>query len=159
MVRLYIIFLLTLFFTYSIAKNIDKYYPNRTNVPSRSIYDLVQLRLAADRLAKQHRNNTRLSHKFSTNRTYASRMKMSYSKDHHNQILFERLKIMITISGIVLAFMITIVIICILIRCRQDKNPKPTERVEQKLRTTQYYRVKSDKRNFARKERPLPEAV
>ncbi len=156
MVRFYILLILCIFFTYTIAKNMDNYYSNRTNVSSKSIYELVQMRIAAARLARRHRNNTQLI----KNRNYAMKMKMSsYSKDDHNEILTERLKILVTISSTVLLLMIIIVIMCIVRRYYQDKNFKPTERAVEQNKTTRYSQVKSDKRNFSRKKRKSPTAV
>ncbi len=55
------IFLLSLFFVYTISNDIQNNYSNRTITSSRSIYDLVQLRRQAARLAayynKTHPND------------------------------------------------------------------------------------------------------
>jgi hypothetical protein len=171
------IFLLSLFFIYSISNDIQKYYPNRTIVPSRSIYDLVQIRRAAARFAayrnRTHRNNNtnnfyQLANKVLNKNTYASRIKTSHLKNNHHQFIIERLKIVIIISSMALGFMIIVVTLCIMARYCQDKNPTSTERVEQRKplnsprptnRTAKSSQINYDTRNFSRKSRTLPTAV
>ncbi len=133
----------------------DKFDSNQANSSTKSIYELVQARIAAARLARRYRNSTQ----FISNRAITPKMNMIYSKADHNEMLTNRVKIVVMISSIVLALMIISVIVCILKRYFQDKNFNPTERIPDQRRPTQYSRVKPDNRNFARKQRTLPTAV
>ena len=146
MIRIFSIGLFGIFWTCSMSKDLaEKFYPNRTIVPSRSIYDLVQLRLSAARLAKTYHNRTM------QNTTVIIRQ----SKNLRRDLFFDHLKIIVGISSAVVLLMASIVIICILIRYYHDKHPTITERAPEKnRRTTQYTRVVQDNRNFSRKQRP-----
>lgn len=173
----YNILLLSLCFTYSLSKDIQKYYPNQTLVSSRSIYELVQIRRAAARFAayhnRTHRNNNtnninQLDKKVLNNSIHTSRIKTADVKNNYHEFLFERLKIIIIISSIALGLLIIIVIICIVVRYYQDKYPVPTERAPQKIplnlprqtsRTYKFSQKNHDERNFSRKSRTLPTAV
>jgi hypothetical protein len=172
MFQFYNILLLSLFFTYSLSKDIEKYYSNRTIASSRSIYELVQIRRAAARLAaylnRTHRiNNTnninRINNKFLNTNTYASKIEISDFNTNPHEVLMERLKIVIIICIFSVGFMIIFVITCILARYCHGKDSRPTERIEQRkpqtYRTTTYVYAKKDTRNFTRKSRTLPAAV
>jgi hypothetical protein len=145
----------------------DKYSPNRTIVPSRSIYDLVQIRRNAARLAKSHRNNytNQSGNMVLKKNTYAPKMQTLNPKTNLNQLKIERLKIVIAISSIAVVFMIILVIICIAARYYHDQNPVRTDRTEPlnsskpKKSTTKYMQINQDTRNFSRKPRTLPAAV
>lgn len=131
------------------AKNMpDRFYPNRTIVPSRSIYELAQLRIAAARLAKAYRNRTM------ENKTTI----IPQSKAHQaNAIFTEHLKVVIIISASVVLLMAIIVILCIMVRYYRDKHPRLTEMIPERKRIlTQYTRGVPDKRIFTRKHRHLP---
>ena len=148
-IRFSSIVFLSLFLTCSMAKNMpDRFYPNRTMVPSRSIYDLAQLRIATARLAKAHRNRT------IENKTTV----ISQSKTHQsNDVFNEHLKVVIVISVTVVLLMTTIVIVCIMVRYCQNKHPRLTERIPERTRIlTHYTRAAPDKRNFLRKHRHSP---
>lgn len=145
MVRIFSMGLLSLFLTCSMSKDVaEQFYPNRTIVPSRSIYDLAQVRIAAARLAKTYHNRT----------IQNTTMNIAQSKTHGNNLFFDRLKIIIGISSSVILLMSIIVIICIIGRYYHDKHPTITERAPEKRRwTTQYTRTMSDDRYFGRKDR------
>jgi len=172
-----ILLLLSLCFIYSLSKDIQRYYPNQTVVSSRSIYELAQLRRTAARFAaklnRTHRTNSTnkinpLNKKVLNNNIYTPRIKTDDVKNIHDEFLYERLKIVIIISLIALLFSIIIVIICIVARYYQAKNPIPTERPPPKIplnspgrtyRTYKFSQINPDKRNFSRKRRALPTAV
>ncbi len=151
------IFLLSLLLTYSIASDIQKYYSNRTIASSRSIYDLVQMRRAAARLAAYH-NKTHRIHNTNNDNTYAPQNKITNSNNNPNRFLIERLRIVIIFSSIQLVFMIVIVITCIGVRYIRNKNPIFTERVEE-INGTRFSETIYDTRNLSRKTRILPTAV
>ena len=149
---------------------------------SRSIYDLVQLRRMAARLAanaNRTRDNStqtntidRLSDSDSFYRgdgiAPAPKSHKDQSKDIHHRFLIERLRIMIITGAVTVLVVIMITISCISLRYMQTKHRKPTEIVEQEvpLRTqrqvsqgTPFSLTPDDQRNFARKSRTLNRAV
>lgn len=172
MFHMYNILFFILFLGYTFSNDIEKYYPNREMVSSRSIYELVQVRRAAARFAalrnRTHRyNNTsnlyRIANKFLNKNTHIPAREITDYKTSHQQFVLERLKIVIIISCIAVFFMIILVLSCILIRYYRDKNPEPTQRQQSKQKrtyqATKFSQVKNDKRNFSRKPRTLPTAV
>lgn len=168
MFHIYNIFLVISFIGYSLSNDIQKYYPNRTVVSSRSIYDLVQVRRAAARFAayrnRTHRyNNTnslyRLTNKILNKNTHVPAREISDYKARHQEFVIKRLKIVIIISIISVTGMIIIVTFCIIARYYQDRNPKFIQRKPQKCGNTKFSQINNDKRNFSRKPRSIPTAV
>lgn len=126
----------------------DRFYPNRTMVPSRSIYELAQLRIAAARLAKVHRSRT------IDNATIVTPQSKSRQP---NELWIERLKIVIMISVSVVLLMTIIVVVCIIGRYYRAKHPTITDRVTERTHfKTQYDRSTPDHRHFGRKHRHFP---
>jgi hypothetical protein len=181
MFHYYTAFLLSLFFTYSISNDIYKHHSNRSIVSSRSIYELVQIRRAAARLAAYH-NRTHQNNIAKTNELYQidynpsdkyndnkhiSINEKTGSKNTRNGYLDERFKLIISISIIVVGFVILIVVICVVMRYIQHKHPisSRTSGQSQPLNTsryisaTRYYEQRYDTRNFTRKTRTVPAAV
>ncbi|CAF0742304.1 unnamed protein product [Adineta steineri] len=156
------IFLICLLFTYSTSNNIRKNDYNQTMTSSRSIYDLVQIRLAARRLAgyhnRTHRNNHTDFFNGHNNYSYQSKSNSMYSKDNQQRFLLERLKVVVIISSIALGFMMLTVTICIVTRYFQNKNSIPnTTIVQQKPSNSftqyKYSQPKDLTRNYSRKPR------
>jgi hypothetical protein len=166
MLHFYHILLLSLLFIYATSKDIQNRYSNRTITSSRSIYELAQLRRSAARLAAYY-NKTHRKNNANTNLLYTNtpRSKMGDSNDGGNRFLMGRLRTIIFVSSISLIFMIVIVIICIIRKYYQGKNPTLTERIEQTEpfnsqegtnRKIIYGEKIKDTRKFSRKSRTLP---
>ena len=147
-------------------------YPNRTITSSRSIYELVRLRLMAARASSALANRTRQNGNglmpssnytiMSQDGSYrdGSKNKLVYSKETHDRLLSERLRVSFVIGGISVLFVTIICIICIVSRRSSrripmvimarpvrspDHNPTPE--------SMPFSQTRFDQRNFQRKER------
>ncbi|CAF1563518.1 unnamed protein product [Rotaria magnacalcarata] len=148
-------------------------YSNRTVVPSRTIYDLVQIRRAAAKfgalLNRTHRNITTNSfHQVAmdtmqinnnSNKINTHQYTISDFQKTYNQVLSKSLKAIITIGVLSLVLMIIIVTVCILLKYPQkktsifmltNKQSSPLTRTHNPFR---YNYSKCDTRNFSRKTR------
>ena len=146
-------------------------YPNRTITSSRSIYELVRLRLMAARVSalanRTRQNGSGLMP--STNYTIMSQdgsylfepqNKLVYSKETHHRLLTERLRVSFVIGGISVLLVTIICVICIV--RRRSPGQAPALPVERRVyapvgrptpESLPFSQTRFDKRNFQRKER------
>ncbi|CAF0936622.1 unnamed protein product [Adineta ricciae] len=141
---------------------------NRTIVSSRSIYDLVQARRVASRLAAYHNRTHRKNHPnayFSNaniDYIYSQRSQTNDLNSSHQQFFSARFKIVIIFSAITLISMIAIIITCIVTKYYRSKNPATVEQREplnQTRRTIVFSNPNYDQRIFTRKPRAMPTEV
>ncbi|CAF1008914.1 unnamed protein product [Rotaria sordida] len=160
--------------------DIKSFYPNRTIVSSRTIYNLVQIRRAGSRFAayrnRTHRNlTTNNFHLFENNSLDKNNDNINVYQNNtddfkklFSQYLNERLKAMIIISSVALIFMVIVVTICIIGRYFRNKHSISTKGIEQTTplnppkqtnRTKGFCQSDHDTRDFSRKPRKLPTDV
>ncbi|UJR28365.1 hypothetical protein I4U23_009608 [Adineta vaga] len=171
MLHNYSLVFLCLFFAYTNCNDMQKSDTNRTIVPSRSIYDLVQIRRAASRLTAYYNKTHRKNHPdlYSTDTDFDNmQLPKSQTNDLENirqRFLIERLQIIIIFTTIALISMIVIVISCIVARYYQGKNPISTETIQQgkslnpSKQAIIFSQTTNDTRIFTRKSRTLPANV
>ena len=141
---------------------------NRTIVSSRSIYDLVQARRVASRLAayynRTHRKNHSNAYLSNANFDYIySRRSQTNNLDNsHQQFFSARFKIVTIFSAITLISMIAIIIICIVTKYYRSMTPSTVEQrqpLNQTSRTIVFSNPNYDRRTFIRKPRAMPSDV
>ncbi|CAF0980744.1 unnamed protein product [Adineta ricciae] len=141
---------------------------NRTIVSSRSIYDLVQARRVASRLAAYHNRTHRKNHSnaYLSNANfdyiYSRRSQANDLDNSHQQFFSARFKIVTIFSAITLMSMIAIIITCIVTKYYRSKNPATVEQREalnQTSPTIVFSNPNYDRRIFTRKPRAMPTEV
>lgn len=172
LVKLCLLFLLIPTVT-SLSTDQRNLYPNRTITSSRSIYELVRLRLMTARVSalanRTHPNGSGSDLMPSRNYTIMSQdgsyldgpqNKLVYSKETHHRLLTERLRVSFVIGGISVLFVTIICVICIV--SRRSPRKAPTSPVERRVyspvgrptpESIPFSQTRFDKRNFQRKER------
>lgn len=152
--RIHQIFFFVLLFTYSSCNLKKKYYSNRTNSSSTSaIYQLVQARRAAARLAKLARSNHSARAQYFNYQSYTVKTKIYQPADLHKEYIIEGLKIKLISIGIALVFMIIVISLCICLKRYADEHPQSFSGPRQstfKPQSGRYTYVIKDDRNFQR---------
>lgn len=178
MLHFYSILVLLPFFICSQSIDIQNKHLNRTIVPSRTIYDLVQIRRAGAKFAalrnRTHRNATTNDFrqlvlnavKVNNDLGNTNEHDMKIFKKSYHRILDERLKLMIIIISVSVGLMIIIVIMCIVRKYYEGRIPmlkvlkEQTEPLQSPRHTESAfrysYRNTFDERNFGRKTRTIP---
>lgn len=170
--NLYLLFV-SIFCVNNLSVGQKNLYPNRTITSSRSIYELVQLRRMAARiaaLANRTRQNVSNNNGLMPSWNYTiipqdgsylddSKNKLVYTKETHDRLLTERLTVSFIIGGVSVALVTVVCFICIMIR-KSPQTPSLTIEQETPLTTKRripeaipYSQTRFDKRNFQRKDR------